>query len=112
MIVMPSVHRPLTVALLCLLFVGLAAFAACSGGGASSPVLTNVATQGNGVIPLGAKKPAPTPKPGASPTPTASPSSICSSSSPPTPGPVTPTAAPVRLGTYNIDPSKVFVAGI
>jgi poly(3-hydroxybutyrate) depolymerase len=33
-------------------------------------------------------------------------------SSPPTPGPFAPGVPPVRLGTYNINPSKVFVAGI
>jgi poly(3-hydroxybutyrate) depolymerase len=39
-------------------------------------------------------------------------STLCFSSSPPTPGPFSGSNAIVRLSSYNIDPSKVFVAGI
>jgi len=114
---MLSAHRTFSLTVLALLMLGIAAFAACSGGGGSSPVIagssgTMAGTSAQNQVLQAAAKVTPSPKPGASPTPTASPSSLCFMGSPPTPGPVTPSAPPVRLSSYNIDPSKVFVAGI
>jgi poly(3-hydroxybutyrate) depolymerase len=96
-----------------LLFLGFSALAACSGGGSSG----SAGAVAPGVIGVGTGgSTTPTPTAGATPSPTptttGSASSLCFSSSPPTPGPVTPSAPPVRLGSYNIDPNKVFVAGI
>ena len=107
-------HRPLAPFVFAfLLLVGLSAFAACSGaGGSASPSLPARPIPGDNPVPLAVDKRAPTPMPGVSPSPSPTASSLCFSSAPPTPGPVTPTAAPVRLDSYNIDPSKVFVAGI
>jgi poly(3-hydroxybutyrate) depolymerase len=125
---MTAAHRSLALSVMAVSFLGLATLAACTGGGGGG----SPAPVGPGVslVPGGGATPTPgaSGTPGATPTPTAHPtptagaspvpsptpttSTLCFSSSPPTPGPVTPSAPPVRLGSYNIDPNKVFVAGI
>ena len=95
---------------LLVLLIGLAALAACSGTGSSpAPIVAG----GNTLQSIAA---VPAPMANATPSPSlaasGSSSSLCFGSSPPTPGPTSPTAAPLRLQSYDIIPDKVFVAGI
>lgn len=95
---------------LLVLLIGLAALAACSGTGSSpAPIVGGGNTlQSIAAVPAPMANATPRPPPNAS----GSSSSLCFGSSPPTPGPTSPTAAPLRLQTYDITPDKVFVAGI
>jgi poly(3-hydroxybutyrate) depolymerase len=114
--------RPLALPGLFFLLLATAVITACGGGSSSGSGGNNSVGIGVGfnggatATPTAGASASSTPTPtGKSPTPTPTTggtSSLCFSSSPPTPGPVSPTAAPIRLGTYNINPSKVFVAGI